>query len=81
MVTVVSRSMLDALGSMTEAEFRIAIAELCDRGLVTCTSGTPGDDDATYALAWLPLDDPEKYPSHVRELHSCNMRALVGQER
>ena len=70
--------MLDPLGSMTETEFRSAIAELCERGLVTCTSGTPGDDDATYARAWRPLDDPENYPASVRELHTRNMRVLVG---
>lgn len=64
--------------AMTETEFRSAVADLCDRGLVTCTSGTPGDDDATYALAWLPLNDPETYPVSVRELHARNMQALLG---
>ena len=75
---MVSRRLAAALGFMSEAEFRSAVTELCARGLVTCTSGTPGDDDATYALAWWPLDDPERYPASVRELHSSNMRALAG---
>ena len=75
---VVSPRLTAALGSMTETEFRSAVTELCDRGLVTCTCGTPGDDDATYALAWWPLDDPERYPASVRELHSRNQRALAG---
>ena len=75
---MVSRRLAAALGFMTETEFRSAVTELCDRGLVTCTSGTPGDDDATYALAWWPLDDPQNYPASVCKLHSRNMRALAG---
>ncbi|WP_206609473.1 hypothetical protein, partial [Thiohalobacter thiocyanaticus] len=38
-----------------------ALVELCDRGLLTCTRGRPGEAGATYAVAWLPLDDPESY--------------------
>jgi hypothetical protein len=63
---------------MTVDEFRAAMTELCDRGLITCTGGEPGDDDATYALAWMPLDNPERYPPNIRELHSRNMQALLG---
>jgi hypothetical protein len=31
-------------------------------------------DGATYALAWLPLDDPEQYSETVREQHAENMK-------
>lgn len=63
---------------MSESEFRDSITELCVRGLLTCTRGNPGDQDATYALAWLPLDDPENYPADVRQKHAENMRQLDG---
>lgn len=52
---------------------RQALIELYARGLLTCTSGKPGEDGATYALAWLPLDDPERYSAEVRERHAENM--------
>ena len=74
-----SRNLLGrALEMLTADEFRAAITELCDRGLITCTRGVPGDDDATYALAWLKLDNPERYPATIRELHALNMQALFG---
>ena len=79
MWVVGSFSLTAALGFMTGAESRPAVAELCDRGLVTCTGGAPGDDDATYALAWWPFDDPRKYPANVRDRHTRNMRALGVQ--
>lgn len=63
---------------MTVDQFRAAMTDLCERGLITCTHGRPGDDDATYALAWIPLDNPENYSPHIRELHAQNMAALIG---
>lgn len=30
-------------------------------------------DDATYALAWLPLHNPEAFPEVARERHARNM--------
>jgi len=57
-------------------EYRAELIELCRRGVITCTRGNPGDDDATYALGWLPLDNPERYADAVREQHARNMRAL-----
>jgi hypothetical protein len=59
---------------------RSALVELCRRGLLTCTRGRPGEDGATYALAWLPLDRPEDYPLEVRARHDANRRALTGEE-
>lgn len=61
---------------MTPHELQVAITLLCDRGLLTCTRGQPGDDDATYALAWLPLDEPESYPAEIRKRHERNMQKL-----
>lgn len=58
---------------------RAALVELCERGLITCTRGNPGDDDATYALAWMPLDNPEEYSADVRARHSANMASLRGE--
>jgi hypothetical protein len=55
-----------------------ALIELCAAGLLTCTCGKPGERGATYAVAWLPLDDPEQYSRAVRERHAENMRA-TGQ--
>ncbi len=52
------------------------LVELCDRGLLTCTRGNPGEYGATYALAWLPLDNPEQYSNEVRERHSANMETF-----
>ncbi len=61
---------------MSPNELRAAITQLCDRGLLTCTRGKPGDDGATYALAWLPLDEPESYPAEILRRHEQNMRKL-----
>lgn len=57
-------------------DFRTAMIELCESGLLTCTRGRPGDDDATYAFSWLPLDNPEQFPEEVRERYAANMRAI-----
>ena len=74
---VVNRDVIELPG-LTLEEIRAAAIELCARGLLTCTRGQPGDDDATYAFAWLPLDDAHVYPANIRELHSQNMQALIG---
>lgn len=66
---------------MTRAQFRRSMRELCDQGLLTCTRGRPGDDDATYALAWLPLDQPESFPEDVRRRHAENMLRLRTEGR
>lgn len=63
---------------VTAADLRAGLMELCRRGLLTCTRGQPGDTGATYALAWLPLDDADHYPESVRLRHTANMRALRG---
>ena len=55
-------------------ELQGSLVELCERGLLTCTRGEPGSNDATYALAWLPLDNPEDYSQVVRDRHAENMR-------
>lgn len=55
---------------------RAALAELCERGLVTCTRGVPGERGSRYALAWVPLDNPEQYPESVRRRHAQNMSRL-----
>jgi hypothetical protein len=62
--------------NMSPEEFAAAAKECCDAGLVTCTRGEPGADDATYALAAFPLDNPEQFPPEVRERHAANMRRL-----
>lgn len=69
---------MTALGlhGLSEHEVRDALRELCARGLLTCTRGEPGADGATYALAWLPLDDAAAYPPTVRRLHERNRQRL-----
>ena len=69
-------SALAVLHRMTKSEFKAGMAELCERGLLTCTHGRPGDDDATYALGWLPLADPAQFPAGIRERHAANMLKL-----
>lgn len=58
-------------------ELETALAELCERGLLTCTTGRPGEEGATYALAWLPLDNPDQYPAEVQDRHARNMKRLL----
>jgi hypothetical protein len=57
-------------------ELQSALVELCERGLLTCTRGEPGSNGATYALAWLPLDNPEDYSQAARDQHAENMQRL-----
>ena len=61
-------------------ELQGSLVELCERGLLTCTRGEPGSNDATYALAWLPLDNPEDYSQVVRDRHAENMRRLNSEK-
>jgi hypothetical protein len=61
------------LDGLDADELRAALVELCERGLLTCTRGEPGMEGATYAIAWLPLDDPEQFSDEVREKHAANM--------
>ena len=70
---------LTAVARMPFAQRRRALIELCARGLLTCTRGRPGDEDATYALGWVPLDAPERYPAEIQRRHEENMRRLVGE--
>lgn len=58
---------------------RASLVELCERGLLTCTSGNPGEAEATYAVAWLPLDIPERYSPKVRKRHARNMEKFGRQ--
>ena len=71
-------SKIAVLAGMTETELLKSIQELCRQGLITCTRGEPGDDEATYALSWLPLDNPELYPPEARNLHARNLRRFGG---
>jgi len=57
-------------------ELQGALVELCQCGLLTCTRGEPGSVGATYAVAWLPLDNPEGYSQAVRDQHAENMQRL-----
>jgi hypothetical protein len=66
--------------ALDDAEFKAAVIELCERGLLTCTRGRPGDDGAAYALAWLPLDNPDDYPADVRRQHAENLRKFTTEE-
>jgi len=58
-----------------------ALIDLCECGLITCTTGTPGSPDATYALGWIPLDQADHFPKDVRERHAENMRRVIGYLR
>lgn len=62
-------------GAITQA----SLVELCEGGLLTCTRGTPGEPGSTYAVAWLPLDDPEQYPQDIRDRHEANMKTYAAQ--
>lgn len=72
---------LAAVARMPLALRRRALVELCDRGLLTCTHGRPGDHDATYALGWEPLDHPDRYSDDVRRRHTENMQRLRTEGR
>jgi hypothetical protein len=67
------KSLLDGI---PREQIQAALIGLCEEGLITCTSGRPGDKNATYALAWLPLNDPERYPPEIRARHEQNIRRL-----
>ena len=68
---------LNGLNDLLEPdELQGALVELCECGLLTCTRGDPGSDGATYALTWLPLDNPQDYSQAVRDRHTENMRWL-----
>lgn len=62
------------LADLSPEELRAAAVDLCERGLLTCTRGQPGEEKATYAVAWAPLDCPESFPLEVRHRHEENMR-------
>jgi hypothetical protein len=67
---------LPDFSKMTQAEFVAAVTELCEKGMVTCTRGTPGADGAQYALAWLPLDNPQNFSAEIRARHALNMQRM-----
>jgi hypothetical protein len=59
---------------------RRTLIDLCNRGLLTCTRGKPGDSTATYALGWIPLDRPDDFPPEVRDRHARNMKQFPQRE-
>jgi len=59
-----------------ELEFIRELEARSAHALLTCTRGRPGEIGATYALAWLPLDEADRYPTEVHQRHAANMRAL-----
>ena len=59
---------------------RNAAVELCQAGILTCTRGDPGEPGATYALAWIPLDDPDQYPSEIRDRNAANLSRLLNPD-
>jgi hypothetical protein len=61
---------------ITHADFIAARKEACDAGFITLTSGSIEDDNATFALAWLPLDSPDTFTQEVRDRHEANMRKI-----
>lgn len=61
--------------AMDEGELQAVLMDLCERGLLTCTRGRPGEAKAQYALAWEPLDRPERYSPEVKQRHQSNMKA------
>lgn len=65
------------LNRLGKHRLRAATVELCAAGLLTCTRGKPGAYDAAYALAWLPLDNPQQFTSEVRARHERNMQTLI----
>lgn len=70
-MTLPARLRAELVG-LSRDEFRRACRELCEAGLLTCTRGMPGDEDAEYALGWMPLDG--EHPDEVRARHAANMR-------
>jgi hypothetical protein len=63
--------------NMSREEYIEGVKDCCERGLLTCTRGEPGAEGSTYALAWLPLDNPESFPPEVQERHAANMVRLL----
>jgi hypothetical protein len=58
---------------LTDSQFVAAAKELCASGLLTCTQGKPGAAGSTYALAWMPLNNPDRFSTEVRARHNVNM--------
>lgn len=75
-----SKSLHTQWGDDVVTDERAALVELCSRGLLTCTTGEPGADGATYAVAWLPLDNATNYPPEVRERHARNLARFHRKE-
>jgi hypothetical protein len=75
------RPTLPDFSTMTQAQFVASMTELCEKGMLTCTRGNPGEDGAQYALAWMPLDHPENFSAEVREQHAANMLRIASQEQ
>ena len=71
---------LEVARRLSEADLRHAAVELCQAGILTCTRGDPGEPGATYALAWLPLDNPDQYPVEVCERNAANLARLLNSE-
>jgi len=59
---------------------KACLIELCESGLLTCTNGQPGSSNATYALAWFPLDGPENFPRHIQKRHAENLRRWLQEK-
>lgn len=64
---------LTALPGPIDPDIVEAHRQLVEGGFITCTRGRPGETGATYALAWLELDEPDRYSTEVRERHARNM--------
>ncbi len=67
------------LGRLGKRRLQAATVELCEAGLLTCTRGEPGADDAMYALAFYPLDNPRQFTSEVQARHKRNLQAFMAQ--
>lgn len=64
----------------TKARFKKAMEEACAGGFLTLTGGVVGEDDATYAISWIPLNDPESFSEEVRAKHAANMSKILAMD-
>jgi hypothetical protein len=74
---VIDPEILDSV-DMTATEFMEVYRKLVSDGLLTETTPETELHGPTFALSFMPLDNPENFSEEVRKQHEENMRKWAG---